>query len=214
MPAFDAVVVGAGPAGSTAARELAAAGARVLVVERADWPRYKACGGGVPLRAERMLPFPIDSVVEDSVERIEVSARGSMTFARDAGGPFARMVMRERFDALLMEHAQRAGAELRTGTAVRGLELNGRAQVRADGFEAEAEVLICADGAHSPVGRMAGLGLELAECAAWEVEVRGRPERASVAEATALIDVGYDPWGYAWALPQGGASVDRDRAPT
>ena len=202
MPAFDAVVVGAGPAGSTAARELAAAGARVLVVERADWPRYKACGGGVPLRAERMLPFPIDSVVEDSVERIEVSARGSMTFARDAGGPFARMVMRERFDALLMEHAQRAGAELRTGTAVRGLELNGRAQVRADGFEAEAEVLICADGAHSPVGRMAGLGLELAECAAWEVEVRGRPERASVAEATALIDVGYDPWGYAWLFPK------------
>ncbi len=202
MGTFDAIVVGAGPAGSTAARELAASGARVLVVDRAEFPRYKACGGGVPLRAERMLPFPIDSVVEDSVSRIEMSARGQMAFTKRSRGPFARMVMRDRFDALLLEHAQRAGAELRTGTVVRELDLNGRARIRADGFEAEAETLICADGAHSPVGRMAGLGLDLAECAAWEVEVRGRPRDASVAEASTLIDLGYDPWGYAWLFPK------------
>ncbi|MCY3881236.1 MAG: FAD-dependent oxidoreductase, partial [Chloroflexi bacterium] len=151
MATFDAIVVGAGPAGSTTARDLAAAGARVLVVDRAEWPRYKACGGGVPLRAERMLPFPIDSVVEDSVSRIEMSARGQMAFTKRSDGPFARMVMRDRFDMLLLEHAQRAGAELRTGTVVRELDLNGRARIRAEGFEAEAEALICADGAHSPV---------------------------------------------------------------
>ena len=202
MGTFDAIVVGAGPAGSTTARELAAAGARVLVVDRAEWPRYKACGGGVPLRAERMLPFPIDSVVEDSVSRIEMSARGRMAFTKRSRGPFARMVMRDRFDLLLLEHARRAGAEVRTGTVVRELDLNGRARIRADGFEAEAETLICADGAHSPVGRMAGLGRDLAECAAWEVEVRGRPLDASVGEATTLIDLGYDPWGYAWLFPK------------
>ena len=202
MGTFDAIVVGGGPAGSTTARELAAAGARVLVVDRAEWPRYKACGGGVPLRAERMLPFPIDSVVEDSVSRIEMSARGKMAFTKRSNGPFARMVMRDRFDMLLLEQAQRAGAELRTGTVVRELDLNGRARIRADGFEAEADVLICADGAHSPVGRMAGLGRDLAECAAWEVEVRGRPRDASVGEAMTLIDLGYDPWGYAWLFPK------------
>ena len=202
MGTFDAIVVGGGPAGSTTARELAAAGARVLVVDRAEWPRYKACGGGVPLRAERMLPFPIDSVVEDSVSRIEMSARGKMAFTKRSNGPFARMVMRDRFDMLLLEQAQRAGAELRTGTVVRELDLNGRARIRADGFEAEADVLICADGAHSPVGRMAGLGGDLAECAAWEVEVRGRPRDASVGEAMTLIDLGYDPWGYAWLFPK------------
>ena len=202
MGTFDAIVVGGGPAGSTTARELAAAGARVLLVDRAEWPRYKACGGGVPLRAERMLPFPIDSVVEDSVSRIEMSARGKMAFTKRSNGPFARMVMRDRFDMLLLEQAQRAGAELRTGTVVRELDLNGRARIRADGFEAEADVLICADGAHSPVGRMAGLGGDLAECAAWEVEVRGRPRDASVGEAMTLIDLGYDPWGYAWLFPK------------
>ena len=60
MSRFDAVVVGAGPAGSTAARELAAAGARVLILEKEAFPRYKACGGGIPLRTEKLLPFPID----------------------------------------------------------------------------------------------------------------------------------------------------------
>ena len=98
MTQFDAIVVGAGPAGSTAARELAASGARVLLVERASFPRYKACGGGIPLRTERLMPFPIDSVIEDSVHRLEVTYGGRMAFTRDSGEPFAHMVMRERFD--------------------------------------------------------------------------------------------------------------------
>ncbi|MBK9611806.1 MAG: FAD-dependent monooxygenase [Dehalococcoidia bacterium] len=115
MSRFDAIVVGGGPAGGTAARELAAAGARVLVVDRAEFPRYKACGGGIPLRTEKLLPFPIDSVVEDSVSLLQVSRQGHSRFVRDSGRPFAHMVMRERFDQLLLEQAQRAGAEFRPG---------------------------------------------------------------------------------------------------
>ena len=48
----------------------------MLVVDRAEFPRYKACGGGIPLRTERLLPFPIDSVVEDSVHLLEVTNHG------------------------------------------------------------------------------------------------------------------------------------------
>ena len=69
MRAFDAIVVGAGPAGSTAARELAAAGARTLVVERAAWPRYKACGGGIPLRAERQCRNNMSGILEEPMTR-------------------------------------------------------------------------------------------------------------------------------------------------
>ena len=202
MTNFDAIVVGAGPAGSTAARELAAAGARVLVVDRAEFPRYKACGGGIPLRTERLLPFPIDSVIEDSVSLLQVANLGRSRFVRDSGTPFAHMVMRERFDALLLEQAQKAGAEFRAGTAVRSLGRNGKVTVRAEGFEAEAPFLICADGAHSPVGRMAGLGADIAECAAWEVEVRAPSRRLGGYKATALIELGYRPWGYAWLFPK------------
>lgn len=202
MAEFDCIVVGGGPAGSTAARELAAAGARTLVVDRAEFPRYKACGGGIPLRTERLLPFPIDAVVEDSVSLLQVSHRGASRFVRDSGKPFAHMVMRERFDALLLEQARKAGAEFRPGTTVRGLDLDGGVVVRADGFEASARYLVCADGAHSPVGKMAALGESIAECAAWEVEVRAPDIRRKAFRGTALIELGYRPWGYAWLFPK------------
>jgi len=203
MARFDAIVVGAGPAGSTAARELAAAGARVLVVDRATFPRYKACGGGIPLRTERLLPFPIDSVIEDSVHLLDVSLRGRHRFVRDSGAPFAHMVMRDRVDALLLDHARRAGAEFRPATAVRALNATGAIRVDGEGgFTAEADYLVCADGAHSPVGRMAGLGEGIAECAAWEVEVRAPAAALRRYRSRSLIDLGYNPWGYAWLFPK------------
>lgn len=202
MSRFDAIVVGAGPAGSTAARELAAAGARVLILDKETFPRYKACGGGIPLRTEKLLPFPIDGVIEDSVSRLEVANFGKMRFVRHSGEPFAHMVMRERFDALLLDQARRAGAEFRPGTQVRAVEQNGKVRVSGDGFEAEAETLICADGAHSPVGKMAGLGADIAECAAWEIEVRAPELRQRAYRATSLIELGYRPWGYAWLFPK------------
>ena len=209
MTRFDAIVVGAGPAGSTAARELAAAGARVLVVDRAEFPRYKACGGGIPLRTERLLPFPIDSVVEDSVSRLEVANLGRNRFVRDSGTPFAHMVMRERFDALLLEQAEKAGAKFRPGTAIRGIDRNGMVTVRADGFEAKAPFLVCADGAHSPVGRMAGLGGDIAECAAWEVEVLAPFQKLGAYKATSLIELGVPPVGLCMAFPEAGGVIDR-----
>jgi geranylgeranyl reductase family protein len=198
------IIVGAGPAGSTAAREIAAAGARVLVVDRAAFPRYKACGGGIPLRTERLLPFPISGVVEQSVDRIEVTYRGRRSFVRRSRGPFAHMVMRDRFDALLLDHARRAGAEFRPGTVVRDVCADGGVTVRAeDGFTATAPFIVCADGVHSPAGRRLGLGVGMAECAAWEVEV-ARPGARPAATRTAVIDLGYDPWGYAWLFPKAG----------
>jgi geranylgeranyl reductase family protein len=199
---FDCIVAGAGPAGSTAARELAASGARVLLVDRAEFPRYKACGGGIPIRTERLLSFPIDSVIEDSVTRLDVAFAGRMRFLRDAGSPFAHMVMRDRFDALLVRQAEAAGAEFRPRTVVRSLEQDNGTRVAAEGFTAEAPFLVCADGAHSPVGRMAGLGTGIAECAAWEVEVRTSAPVATRHRATAMIELGYRPWGYAWLFPK------------
>lgn len=216
---YEVIVVGAGPAGSTAARELAASGARVLIVDRASFPRYKACGGGIPLRTERLLPFPIASVIEDSVSTLDVAYRGKWRFTRDSGMPFAHMVMRERFDRLLLEQAMIAGAEFRGETTVRGLDRATGITVIADGFEATADYLICADGAHSPVGRMAGLGETIAECAAWEVEVRGASRDVAGYRARSLIDLGYNPWGYAWLFPKEdvlsiGIVLPRDQANT
>ncbi|MDQ3894381.1 MAG: FAD-dependent oxidoreductase, partial [Actinomycetota bacterium] len=70
---FDAIVVGAGPAGSTAAALLARSGLSVLLLDRARFPRDKPCGGGITGRAAQLLPFPPDPVVEHSVDRLELA---------------------------------------------------------------------------------------------------------------------------------------------
>lgn len=205
MHEFDLIVIGAGPAGSTTAREAAASGARVLILDRATFPRYKACGGGIPLRTERLLSFPIDSVVEDSVHLLDVARFGKDRFLKDSGKPFAHMVMRDRFDALLLEHGRKAGAEFRPASTVRSIEEQpGGFRVHcADGFSASSSYLVCADGAHSPCGKMLGLGGDIPELPAWEVEVQASPEMLRRYRSRSLIELGYEPWGYAWLFPKG-----------
>jgi flavin-dependent dehydrogenase len=134
---------------------------------------------------------------------VQMRHHGRLVLSKDAGQPFARMVMRDRFDALLVERAEAAGAEFRTGSRVTAIEETGRGiRVTADGFEAEAQLVIAADGANSTVGRMAGLGKGMYECAAWEMEVRTSPALTRAFAQTCVLGMGYHPWGYAWAFPK------------
>ena len=200
---WDAIVVGGGPAGSTAARQLARAGARTLLLEKARHPRYKACGGGVPPRAIALLDRSIKPVIEDVVQGIEVSHLGGRRFVKRSTDPLAYMVMRDRFDALLLEWAGEAGADVREGETVRDVEAgSGGSRVVTDRDVYEAAIILGADGAAGRVARASGLGRGLAKSAAWELEV--------AAPATALrrwnglvnVDVGYRPWGYGWVFPK------------
>lgn len=200
---FDAVVVGAGPAGSTAARELAEAGARALVLERATLPRYKTCAGGVPLRTASLLPFAVDPVVEDRVTRMAVSLRGRQKYVRDARTPYAYMTMRARLDGFLAARAVEAGATIRDGVTVSRVEREGAAwRVVTPGGDVEARFLVGADGANSRVARDTGLGSGLAEGVALEAEVRAPDAAMDRWRGTVGIDLGYRPSGYAWVFPK------------
>ena len=66
---WDAIVVGAGPAGCAAAYDLAAAGRRVLLVDKASFPRPKACAGALTMKAVRALRYSIGPVVRLGGER-------------------------------------------------------------------------------------------------------------------------------------------------
>jgi geranylgeranyl reductase family protein len=182
---YDALVVGAGPAGSTAAFHLARGGARVLLADKARFPRDKPCGGGVTVRAARQLPFSIEPVVESEVDVFELGLGYRRRFARRLKAPLIQMTQRRHLDAFLVEQAQEAGAEFRDGAEPEGIE---------------ASVVIGADGANGKVGREAGLGDHL-RTVALEGNAPVDPERFA---GRAIIEFGVVPGGYGWVFPKAG----------
>src|SRR5690348_11635741 len=121
---YDAIVVGAGPAGSTTAREIAARGGSVLLLERARFPRDKPCGGGVTPRAAALVPFALGSVVERTVDGVYFSLKLRHGFMRRSNSALTYLTQRRRLDAFLVEQAARAGADFHDGDPVSGLELS------------------------------------------------------------------------------------------
>src|SRR3990172_6744762 len=116
---YDAIVAGAGPAGSTAARILARKGASVLLLERARFPRDKPCGGGVTLRAAACHELDLSPVVEQTITGARFSLRLGDAFDRRYEQPLTYMTQRCRLDAFLAEAAVKAGAAFQDGGPAR-----------------------------------------------------------------------------------------------
>src|SRR3954465_12837481 len=100
---YDVAVVGAGPAGSSAARAAARAGARVVVLDRAAFPRYKTCGGG--LIGPSLAALPRAPPPRAALPRSSLSLRGGRRRTRAVAEPCLQMVTRAELDTWLLEQA-------------------------------------------------------------------------------------------------------------
>ncbi|WP_239309984.1 FAD-dependent oxidoreductase, partial [Frankia sp. Cj3] len=119
---FDVIVIGAGPAGASAARAAARAGATVCLLERAELPRYKTCGGGLVGLSADHAGVDLSNLVRASIDQLTVTLNGRLARTRRRPGrPMLSMVMRSEFDRALADSACAAGASLRTGVHVTGL---------------------------------------------------------------------------------------------
>jgi geranylgeranyl reductase family protein len=193
---FDVAVVGAGPAGSVTAIHLARGGAKVLLVDRARFPRDKPCGGGLTLRAVRQLPVDPAPVVEHEVDRMEFRLAWRSRFERRGKrGPFVLMTQRRRLDHYLAEQAAAAGADFRDGVkiAIEGTSLS------VDGEPVTAEILVGADGANGTAARSLGLGGPITHGVAFEGNAPFEERYAGLA----VIELGTIPGGYGWVFPKG-----------
>ena len=179
MARWDAIVVGAGPAGSVTALLLARAGASVLLLDRARFPRHKACseylspattpilerlGGGVLAAIERGAHAKLYGMTVVAPSGAAMSGH----FASDHGPapprPYSFAVSRATFDMVLLRAAERAGAVIRERTAVEDLVWDrargaGVVARSCDGqrVTCHARVVVGADGLHSVVARRLGL---------------------------------------------------------
>ncbi|MEU1376200.1 geranylgeranyl reductase family protein [Streptomyces triculaminicus] len=209
-PVWDVVVVGAGPAGASAARAAAAAGRRVLLLEKAELPRYKTCGGGIIGPSRDALPPGFQLPLRDRVHAVTFSLDGKLTRTRRSKGMLFGLINRPEFDAALVESAKEAGAEVRTGVAVSKVEQHGPAVpdrrtvavVLSDGETLHARAVVGADGSAGRIGAHVGVKLEQVDLGL-EVEI---PVPATVAEDWAgrvHIDWGPIPGSYGWVFPKG-----------
>lgn len=174
--AWDAIVVGCGPAGSVSALQLARAGRRVLLLDRYDFPRAKPCGDCLSPEATRQLDqlgvlAAIEAARPARLHGWRIHApdgtRFAGAFAHAAGGDTrvraGLALQRRELDALLLHAATAAGAELRTGVRVDDVltsesRIVGVALRERDGRRATllGRLVVGADGLRSVVARRVG----------------------------------------------------------
>ncbi|MFQ5802921.1 MAG: NAD(P)/FAD-dependent oxidoreductase [Candidatus Methylomirabilales bacterium] len=197
----DVIVVGGGPGGAMAGRALAQRGVRVLVLEKATFPRHKPCGGSL---SPKVLSTGVDftEVVEGVVTEAVFTAPGQTPVQYQAYKPLAYMVQRERFDQLLLNQAQEIGVRVLHGHRVIHAHEDSRGvEVVTDRAIFRAPVLVGADGAQGAVARSFGRSPSRVALA---MDARiSPPDRVREAwKGKVLIDFGAIPFGYAWIFPK------------
>jgi len=198
----DVIVVGAGPAGTTAARLLAAWGISVLLLEKHRLPRYKPCGGAITKRTIQFLaPLDISPVIETWIRKLVVQSPSGESFTADLPEGLIATVMRDKFDTYLTDAAILAGAKLKSGEPVLKCEQrSGWVEITTTCGTYRCLALIGADGANSVVAEQLGL----------------KPKRRAVSIVAELLPEAKEQWdegihlhfpfnlnGYAWCFPKG-----------
>ena len=198
---FDCIVVGAGPAGGSAAYHLAKAGHSVLVLDKANFPRDKSCGGGVSPAIAQWFDFDFAPVVQNHVSQVKYTFKmGDPAEVELEGVTPMWMVQRAQFDNFLIEQATGKGVEFKSGVEVTGATLNGETwQVQTSDGTFEGKYLIAADGVNSTVAKLIGME-NGSTIAAASLHVPG--EVSDRRSKTAFFDFGSLKNGFMWCFPK------------
>jgi geranylgeranyl reductase family protein len=197
---FDVLIIGAGPAGSFAAEQLANSGVRVALFDGRPEGDPKACGGGVTAKALKAWPQLL-SAVGRTVNELEMYAPSGRGIHLKLEEPFA-IYSRREFDSFLRDRAVAAGARLfkekvsrtRIKQTTEGWLLQG-----SNGVEWQGKFLVGADGANSALGKMLAGPLPPAEM---EVAFGYRAPLPASNEAPTVVAFLPGWIGYAWAFPR------------
>ena len=166
---YDVIVVGAGPAGSLASLILARAGKKVLLLDKASFPRHKVCGDCLNPRVWEIwkryhLVDSFKTLPQHTLEGIRIEHDSQTLLRRNFESlkePYIS-VDREIFDAWLVQEAMKSGVEFLHETRVQTVHFSGKVETSVGDFQ--AEWVLGADGRNSVVARNAGLMAPLQNC--------------------------------------------------
>ncbi len=200
MSRYDCIIVGAGPAGASAAYHLSQRGRSVLLLEKAALPRYKPCGGGVSPEIGQWFDFDFEPVISQKVTRTRYTWKLKEAIEADLETPIW-MVRRNEFDHYIVQQAQQQGTVLRDRTKATGIQFEGDCwQVyTSEGDTFEGTYLIAADGGRGPMAKWLGFEERKTSVAgAIEIEPKVTVEDAHIVH----FEFGLLKNGYVWNFPK------------
>lgn len=200
---YDVIIVGGGPAGATLGYELCRRDVRTLLLERATFPRYKPCAGGIQFKVTKLIPFDITPLVETTVHDLVFTYKLGAEFTRHSDEPLVYTVDRGKFDALLLQKAKEQGLDVREEHKVKDVKQeDGRVIADTDRGSYEAKVLVGADGADGVVAHASGLMKETRTDIGLQSEISVEAGELARFKNKICIDWGTIPSGYGWVFPK------------
>lgn len=201
MEGWDAIIVGAGPAGCAAAFDLATAGRSVVLLDRAEFPRHKACAGGLTRKSLRALRYPVGPVVRETVTAIVVERRMGEAAKLASRNAVCAMTVRQELDAFCLQETLKTGAQFERIGPIASLDIHaGGVNVKTAEREYRGRFLLGADGVHSRVRNLIYSGAPRWFRRGFALEARVYPENGASSEL--IFDFAPVRQGYGWVFPK------------
>ncbi len=210
---YDVIIVGAGPAGSTAGYVLSSYGFKVLIIDKSRFPRKKLCAGCLTYKTIQLLQnvygesissFKERSIIEFESNLYEITYRDKTILKRDYSQPFY-FVDRTAYDDFCLAKARIVGAEVIEGESVVSYDVLKNEIKTSTGRRLRAKVIIGADGANSVIRRTFLTGLfnqrvwDMNMATALEVFVDRSYVNKDIDHPIILF--GFIGYGYSWIFP-------------
>ena len=198
---YDTIIVGAGPAGSTAAKALATSGQKILVLDKAEFPRDKLCAGGVTAKVVPLLPAGFHNCYKAAIKKGSLHYHRPEPFiSMQTEDPCVYMVERKDFDSYLLNAALDSGAILKENTKVTAIcQYPDHIEIQTNSHDiVKARNIVAADGANSTIRSLTSQKKQLCSAFCLEAKVPWQPQHDEI-----ILNFGNIPSGYAWVFPKG-----------
>jgi geranylgeranyl reductase family protein len=196
----DVVIVGAGPAGCAAAFDLCVKGRSVLLIDKKKFPRHKACGGALTIKAVKALRFSIAPVARQKCYDLVLGNGIHHRTTISNKHPIAVMTKRSEFDSYFLEQTIKAGAQFAVKDGITGLrETNGLVILYTGTEQIKARFILGADGANSMIRKLTGN----ADWSRKGFALEGSVACSDGPPPPMEFDFGVVDDGYGWIFPKG-----------